>query len=617
MATIEHNQKELDGKNGSVNSFSLDNIIIAAKEFDFDNINVNNIINIDGDHYQLSKKLGEGGNGYVFVATPIRHGKTLNEYACVVKIPKCIVYPPESHFNNHTPEEREEELANTLKPHVEDAEKQAEKLTNQYEAKVYVITDKNGKKIPITMIPLLAGEPLAGPVDSNSQQNNNYKLSKEIEKLSLSERLKLASFVAQTYYQFHAKGLLHSDLDSLNILIEIVRDKETKRAQEVEVTIIDFADTAISSTSCPPERVRYYDNTVDGITSDDYSLCFPMALIFGGKNVSSDKLSAGSRASAANTRYKFDEMVKYLDDEVATMGLELAQEEEQLLQQEINNVKEIIIAMGEQEADNRLIIGGRRVNDEEIDTIVGGIKIDEIDIIEELARVAKVCEQFELQILQKKDKTATIPPVTLVQNYRRIPYLQLKEEEEDKEVRESLLQFSDNLETVMNELEGEMKNNDKSINVSKNKTNKIKLEQTNYISGLIVLGCEAQQQELNRLLNAKTKLKREVLRTQEESLSSKMTSIYDDDKISKHRHLHKKLANRIHNLFKRLTAPLRKGNAKKEQNKNNSMINNKNTLFCKTNRQKIAKKKIDKLNKKFSEPQGSTNKPSRERRNSI
>lgn len=280
------------------------------------NIQVDDIITLAGDRYRIIEKIGSGSSGDAYYVWPILKGQPLSQYQCVIKVPK-LKYADEA-------------LYAIDKIFVEE---EAQRLSQHYEAKVYDYTYDNGDKTFITMTPDLGIGPVATPDPSH---HGHYCLHPDIEKNDiLSSILWLC---AQTLYQyafFHQQGVQHWDCKPENLLIN--------PSHNPPIIPIDFASTATSHITVPPERLKYSDQTA-AIKSDFYSEGSLLALFCGGKNVYADKLAVESKYQAAEIPYKFDMMIANLEKKARAINFP---------PQEIQKIINIIQKMCEQQAANR------------------------------------------------------------------------------------------------------------------------------------------------------------------------------------------------------------------------------------------------------------------------
>ena len=248
-----------------------------------------------------SKKLGEGGYGVVYEAYECLQIEEL-QYQLITPSDKPLAAKIEKKYNANTLEQRKAE---------------AKIQSKLFDTAVYPMT--NGGIV--TIMPKLPGNPL-----------NSFIQTEEFKNLTLSQRLELATLVAQTYAEFHRKrgrahnyrdGLSHTDLKPENFLVNIryAADDIEKERPIFECNIIDFADLKIRTPiTTPPECIRgkkidySLDNTLE---METYSLISLIAPILGETDVFKNRKSNWNTGG----QFSLDNMQKYLEEEGEKFGL--------------------------------------------------------------------------------------------------------------------------------------------------------------------------------------------------------------------------------------------------------------------------------------------------------
>ena len=253
-----------------------------------------------------SKKLGEGGFGAVYEAYECQQEFDDNEelqYKLITPPDKPLAAKIEKKYNADTLEKRKAE---------------AKIQSKLFDTAVYPMA--NGGIV--TIMPKLPGKALTSFIKTD-----------EFKKLTLSQRLGLATLVAQTYVEFHRKrgrahnhrdGLGHTDLKPDNFLVNIkYADDEIKHERPIfECNIIDFADlNSRTPVTTAPECVHGQkvgfplDNALE---METYSLTSMIAPILGETKL----LENRENNWEAEGKFSLGKMQQYLEEKGKEYKLE-------------------------------------------------------------------------------------------------------------------------------------------------------------------------------------------------------------------------------------------------------------------------------------------------------
>ncbi len=198
---------------------------------------------------------------------------------------------------------------------------------------------KDSASTPMMIMPLLPGQPIA---------NVKGELHPGLKDLSLSERLKVAAQVAQTYFEFYSKHLQHSDVKSENILLDLKCDAQGKIV--VDCHIIDFGDTS----DCSWKTISPGDEDWRSEKGAVYSLSSVLAQILGETDVFQHKIKSGiGDANRSAQPFCFENMEKNLEARQTILLASLTVRENRFLDESTQQAIRVIQKMGSQNSVER------------------------------------------------------------------------------------------------------------------------------------------------------------------------------------------------------------------------------------------------------------------------